>query len=63
MPQGGSAQDENRSRLTIAAQANEQIVTEDSILITNEQEEKELELIKPNVILDIPENEIKSNFY
>ncbi|CAD8200084.1 unnamed protein product [Paramecium octaurelia] len=63
LPQGGSAQEEIRSRLTIPAQITEQILTDDSILITNEQEEKELELIKPNLILDIPENEIKSNFY
>lgn len=47
----------------MAAQPSEAILTDESVFITNEKEDKDqLDLIKPNLILDIPENEIKGNF-
>ncbi|CAD8190865.1 unnamed protein product [Paramecium octaurelia] len=63
MPQNSPQEVDNKSRLSVPVQPSEAVLTDESVFITNEQEDNgELDLIKPNLILNIPENEIKGNF-
>lgn len=44
-------------------QPTDALLLDESVFVTNEKEDKDqLDLIRPNIILDIPENEIKGNF-
>ncbi|CAD8179034.1 unnamed protein product [Paramecium octaurelia] len=63
LPQNASQEVDNKSKQNQPIQPLETALTDESVFISNDQDENDqLDLIKPNLILQIPQNEIKGNF-
>ncbi|CAD8103907.1 unnamed protein product [Paramecium primaurelia] len=63
MQQNTPQEADNKSKLCLLVQPTDSLLLDESVFVTNEKEDKDqLDLIRPNIILGIPENEIKGNF-